>query len=356
MKPVTSPQATMALAPSSSKTQPEAIEHKSLKRVRGSSAPENQPIKRARLSSTPPEQRRESSDVFLNMLQGPATQVTIGSSTGPFAPCTYTLPSALLVFHSTYFQTQIPLSTNQHITLPTFIPAIFGLFLRFIYQGNYPPKKDLDASPAHHPIPPSAQAWILGHFLGAKYFQNYAITHLHYELGRTLFITPALIEWVMQNTNHPGAQLRRLFIDTLVIYWGRGEKVVDKRPGLDQEWEGVFERWGELRRGFIMGLKDVEGKTLGVGSVQRYFVHRDVTEVPPPGKVHEAAMAMATEVAVAKNKKTEAPEVNNGPASKVQDTLAAVKEEVDVKSETVVKVEDEEKDEEMVGVESCIKE
>ncbi|CAO2647932.1 Nn.00g088540.m01.CDS01 [Neocucurbitaria sp. VM-36] len=146
--------------------------------------------------STPPlnANKPAQSDMFLNMIQGPAVTVIVGAS--PSAP-QYTLPVALLSIHSIYFRDEIarldslhaptainkkrklspyteitPLGnteaskavsettrstqqTDPVIRLPDIDPLIFGLFLKYIYQGSYPASVDAKPSPTqpHHPPP-----------------------------------------------------------------------------------------------------------------------------------------------------------------------------------------------------------
>ncbi|KAH6859155.1 hypothetical protein BKA58DRAFT_457068 [Alternaria rosae] len=140
-----------------------------------------------------PQQKFTYSDMFLEMIQGNSVTVVVGQHP---SSRTYTLPAALLCVHSIYFRDQIArmnateskdhaaskkrkLSTLQDdknarddkvlikeedrepskeettknntmnkgniITLPDVEPAIFGLFLKFIYKDSYPP--NIDARP-----------------------------------------------------------------------------------------------------------------------------------------------------------------------------------------------------------------
>ncbi|KAF1947882.1 hypothetical protein EJ02DRAFT_429636 [Clathrospora elynae] len=139
---------------------------------------------------TPPPNATKAahSEIFLDMIQGPAITIIIGP--GPSAPV-YTLPIALLCVNSLYFRTEITrlnslTASNFHfskkrkrspeavekvdsdsdsdvteedektekvdivIRLPDVDPAIFGLFLKFIYQGSYPANVDGRTSANYH--------------------------------------------------------------------------------------------------------------------------------------------------------------------------------------------------------------
>ncbi|KAI4703849.1 hypothetical protein J4E89_009818 [Alternaria sp. Ai002NY15] len=221
---------------------------------------------------------------------------------------TYTLPVALLCVHSIYFRDQITrinatvlkdhtaskkrkLSTPDDdvvvvkeedgelakeedteentrnegniIRLPDVDPAIFGLFLKFIYKDSYPsnvdarplptnahpyprtvsanrvasvpattvaPQQASTQMPPHfqpsrlathvpnpaptsmppppiphnitspQPIPPSIHAWLLAQRLGALSFMNHTIQHIYSGIGRHFALTPTLIDHVWRET------------------------------------------------------------------------------------------------------------------------------------------------------------
>jgi hypothetical protein len=66
-------------------------------------------------------------------------------------------------------------------------PAVFGLFLRFIYQSQYPAQ--IERGGFQH-VPPSICAWTLGRGLGAVDFVNHAMAHVYNGLGKSWSITP----------------------------------------------------------------------------------------------------------------------------------------------------------------------
>ncbi|KAF2872164.1 hypothetical protein BDV95DRAFT_667972 [Massariosphaeria phaeospora] len=146
----------------------------------------------------------------------------------------YTLPRTLLSIHSNYFRAEIarisaatPSTTTDQLALPDVSPHIFGLFLKFIYQGAYPAHVDTASISASVPdaaapilLPASVLAWILGSRLEAHSFQNHALVHIYTSLGKHIHITPALMRYVWDATRHqPGCALRRLFLDMLVVCW-----------------------------------------------------------------------------------------------------------------------------------------
>ncbi|KAI4656199.1 hypothetical protein J4E93_000918 [Alternaria ventricosa] len=245
------------------------------------------------------------SDMFLDMIQGSSITVIVGQHP---SSRTYTLPVALLCVHSIYFRDQIArinatvlkdhtaskkrkLSTSNDdvvvikeedgerakeedtkedakneektIRLPDVDPAIFGLFLKFIYKDTYPsnvdartlpnnanlyprtasanrtvsvpappvaPQQPTTQMPSHfqpnYPltpaltptrksmppppiphnitspqrIPPSIHAWLLAQRLGALSFMNHTIQHIYSGIGRHFALTPTLIDHVWRST------------------------------------------------------------------------------------------------------------------------------------------------------------
>ncbi|KAI4619674.1 hypothetical protein J4E83_005529 [Alternaria metachromatica] len=239
-----------------------------------------------------------------SQIQGSSITVIVGQ----YPSRTYTLPVALLCVHSIFFRDQITrinaavledhtdskkrkLSTSNDdvvvikeedgepakeedtkedakneekvIRLPDVDPAIFGLFLKFIYKDTYPSNVDartlpnsanpysrtasadrtvsvpattvaphslstqtpshlqLNGPPAHirnwtptnmppppiphnitspQPIPPSIHAWLLAQRLGTLSFMNHTIQHIYSGIGRHFALTPTLIDHVWRET------------------------------------------------------------------------------------------------------------------------------------------------------------
>jgi hypothetical protein len=151
-------------------------------------------------------------------------------------------------------------------------PVIFGLFLRFLYQGRAPfdpqpnhpfgpgtvslPQHNSSASQAPL-IPPSIYAWILGVFLRAPTFQNYVLQYTRAALGRTIFLTPQLVSWIYTHIGHvgPNDALGRLTLDTLISYWAEPTMHVIKSAQMNNAWMKVFAEFPVLHREFLFGLQ-----------------------------------------------------------------------------------------------------
>jgi hypothetical protein len=240
-------------------------------------------------------------------IQGKSVSVVVGQNS---LHCTYALPVALLCVHSLYFcnkiaalnamygekwatskKRKIPPSNDGEeaeakdeveveegrkdgervIRLPDVDPAIFGLFLKFIYKDSYPsnvdaraitaqnhhrsltvvPKPTISGStttaasrqPASNPppassnqhiqatpppsyiptlmppplppqgmnhiecMPPSLHAWLLAQRLGALSFMNYAISRIYAGIGVYFALTPALMDQVWRETSPSSSPL-----------------------------------------------------------------------------------------------------------------------------------------------------
>ncbi|KAI4927782.1 hypothetical protein J4E85_006294 [Alternaria conjuncta] len=253
----------------------------------------------------PPSMAAQQKHTYSDMIQGSSVTVIVGQYP---SSRTYTLPVALLCVHSIYFRDQITrihatvlkdhtaskkrkLSTSKDdvvvikeedgelakeedteentrneekvIRLPDVDPAIFGLFLKFIYKDSYPsnvdsrtlpnnanlyprtasanrtvpipattvaPQQPPTQMPSHfqptypltpaqtptrttmppppiphnitspQPIPPSIHAWLLAQRLGALSFMNHTIQHIYSGIGRHFALTPTLIDHVWRET------------------------------------------------------------------------------------------------------------------------------------------------------------
>ncbi|CAI6340246.1 unnamed protein product [Periconia digitata] len=276
-------------------------------------------------------------DRFVDFLQGPAVQVTVGSAAVATLPHLYILPCKLLSTHSVSFRRAINQGMTEFmkahqeatslvnnnggnqdgadgskptakrielrpISLANVEPSIFGLFLRFIYQGGYPsdmafsapfgpgstgPKDIMSSVPVHF------RAWVLGEDLCAHKFQNHAIEHIYCGAGTRYSLTPSLVYWVWDSTNRfvgmdrngkalPNSnadenrecKLRTLVLHLLVAHWAAPNNIVSRFPGLESHWANLFTAQQSLRDEFIFGLR-----TLKVLPMESYLVESNAGNV-----------------------------------------------------------------------------
>jgi hypothetical protein len=183
-------------------------------------------------------------------MEGPAVMIAVGTVS---ASKHFTLPVELLSAHSTFFKAEIqrltstaaskkrkiapdsdvatPTTANEEnhqdhnaapylaISVPDIDPAIFGLFLTYMYTGSYPSAVDdsifsawtpnilTSASSPHcpetkppnaHPnlVPASISAWLLAYRIGAPSFTNHAMLRIYKGLGLYFTLTPNLTEYI----------------------------------------------------------------------------------------------------------------------------------------------------------------
>lgn len=222
------------------------------------------------------------------------------------------------------------------IRLPDVDPAIFGLFLKFVYMGFYPGA--VDATPGatrsapytttstqHDPPytpakaampppanlnsrqpppdglplplpppnptkpspppaatsreptspPPSIDAYLLSIRLGAPSFMNHALNHIYYGIGKYFALTPRLVDYTWRHTP-PGSPLCKLLLAVLAVHWpSLSTHIIAKHPALNKAWNEVFDTHTELRHEFTMGLQG----GAKVAPVQAYFVNTAVPSV-----------------------------------------------------------------------------
>jgi hypothetical protein len=91
----------------------------------------------------------------------------------------WTLPKALLSHFSEYFKrvSESGQFTSNRVELQDFEPETFKLFVEYIHYGRYTIKND-DLSDGTR-IRPDAKAWVLGDYLQATDFKNFAMNNLH---------------------------------------------------------------------------------------------------------------------------------------------------------------------------------
>jgi hypothetical protein len=189
----------------------------------------------------------------MTRMEGLAVTITVGTAG---SQAHYTLPVKLLSAHSSFFATEIQRLTsaaaskkrkvapdsdakttatvdveNHHdhaapvdlaISVPDIDPAIFGLFLTYMYTGCYPSTVDIistpwapailtctnkspypETTPSSAPpdvVPASICAWLLAHRLGAPSFMNHAMLRIYKGLSFYFVLTPSLTEYIWSNT------------------------------------------------------------------------------------------------------------------------------------------------------------
>ncbi|KAH7259374.1 uncharacterized protein BKA55DRAFT_639345 [Fusarium redolens] len=109
-------------------------------------------------------------------LRGISISIRVSSTIEAMAANRWSLPIALISHHSPYLKAMSSgpgIFVKAQIHLPEDDPAVFGLFVEWLYYGTY---DDL-AAPSSSNI--HAQCWVLGDKLLCNEFKNYAMSRLY---------------------------------------------------------------------------------------------------------------------------------------------------------------------------------
>ncbi|PVI07392.1 hypothetical protein DM02DRAFT_648883 [Periconia macrospinosa] len=300
-------------------------------------------------------------DKFVELLSGPPVKIIVGCGLSYAPTQEYSLPCKLVAYYSKVLRDEIdkrmqllvqvnnelevrrmnpnyPPQTNNieakkaaahsPIVMPSLEPCIFGLFLRFIYQGTYPlssvyskpfgPGSSVDDA-KERSVPSHIRAWILGGCLSAPVFQNAAIEFVYHTTGKQYNLSPGLVRWVWENTeyfttpcntdneNGPNAtkgntlrfrecKLRTLIVDLLISNWSSKNSVVLRHPNLESAWDHLFNTQKSLQEDFNWGMR----KSRKLLPVNCYFIHgetgyepREVSKFPPQDSNQASSAAQA---------------------------------------------------------------
>ncbi|EGU85595.1 hypothetical protein FOXB_03884 [Fusarium oxysporum f. sp. conglutinans Fo5176] len=112
----------------------------------------------------------------LDLLRGTSTNISVGSTIEDRAANMWSLPIALISRHSLYMEAMSPGSgifPKAHINLPDDDPAVFGLFVEWLYNGTYTDFISPSSSNIH------ARCWGLSDELLCNEFKNYVMGRLY---------------------------------------------------------------------------------------------------------------------------------------------------------------------------------
>lgn len=117
----------------------------------------------------------------------------------------YTLPKALLTFHSPFFATALAGSfaegRSNSVDMPEDTKETFGTFVQWLYLGDIEIDDSIEC----------AQAWVLGDKLGCDGLCNNIISHLLDNYQRKI-VSPELVTTIYQHTV-PSSKLRKWVLD-----------------------------------------------------------------------------------------------------------------------------------------------
>jgi hypothetical protein len=209
-------------------------------------------------------------------------QITVKSESGEQK--SWTIPKALLSHHSGYFMRLRNFKEGEEgaVVLQDFDPDVFGFFVEFIYYGRYSYEDDLDD---RNRIRDSTKAWVIGDYLDATEFKNFAIRNL-YEIyfppGSTkprVGVGANAIDYVCKHST-VGSPLYTLHLDFAITWFhlpGFFDYSWENRP----KWNELWDEHPAFRNELLYYLNQMEHKRAGYKkSLVEYMEKLTVTDEP----------------------------------------------------------------------------
>jgi hypothetical protein len=186
----------------------------------------------------------------------------------------WTIPKALLAHHAGYFRRadQFKEGEENKVTLESFDPEIFELFVEFVYFGRYSYRDLQDGTR----IRDSAKAWVLGDYLNAVEFKNFAMKNLHSfyfppndQVSKSK-VEPELVDYCC--TNSPvTSYLYALFRDILITYW-HDNSITNYRRETREKWNTIWDEHRDFRNDVLYYTnQDPEHRGQARKSVESYL-------------------------------------------------------------------------------------
>lgn len=200
--------------------------------------------------------------------------MVVGSNYGKTSsrePVTWTLPEALLSYHSRAVAEACrrPLREDlqTRITFPAEDPNIFQLFVEFIYYGSYSNHQHSNADSTGPNL--YAQAWVLGDTLRSSNFKNYAIGQIHAGIMdiTSLVVTPQDIAYICEN-NTPCSKICQFFFAYTSLHFSDSVRVT----GAVEAWDRVLQEHAALRSYLIRRLRRGASQHQPTKELEMYIV------------------------------------------------------------------------------------
>lgn len=212
----------------------------------------------------------------VHRLSGPVIEVTIVSSSGETG--VWTLPKAILSQHSVYFQHALRSGRFKEsevgkVTIYDFEPDIFKLFIQHMLYGRYITHSD--NSPEGVSLLDNIKAWVLGDYLTAVDFQNFAARSLYAVLMPAknahfgFCISSAMVKYCYSK-GPPDSPLVRLLTDSLIRFWNT--VMVDCQVNNRVEWEEIWNEHPDFRNELLFNTANSNTRTRDISSVEKYLV------------------------------------------------------------------------------------
>jgi hypothetical protein len=188
---------------------------------------------------------------------------------------TWTIPKALLAHHAGYFRRADRFKEGEEhkVTLESFDPEIFELFVEFMYFGRYSYRDNLQDGTR---IRDSAKAWVLGDYLDAVELKNFAMRNLYSiyfppdnQMPKSK-VGPELVDYCC--TNSPVvSHLYALLKDILITYW-HDINIIRYSRETCEKWNTIWDEHRDLRNDVLYYTnQDPESRSLARMSVESYL-------------------------------------------------------------------------------------
>ncbi|KAH8732475.1 hypothetical protein GQ44DRAFT_586718, partial [Phaeosphaeriaceae sp. PMI808] len=183
-------------------------------------------------------------------LRGPGIEVVVGSSdvlNGP-STCYWTLPKALISQHSPFLKAACDRNfcerEENRILLPDDEPAVFDLFVQWLYYGKY-----THISTTKHEPGLDAQAWVLADKLLSTGFKNHAMTHIFDKHACKIGyvpVSPVHIDFAVTNSRFD-SKMSEFFLRRVARWFKKSNFV----SGTAEEWDKLFQKHADARKFFL---------------------------------------------------------------------------------------------------------
>ncbi|KAI6749371.1 hypothetical protein HG530_015210 [Fusarium avenaceum] len=181
-------------------------------------------------------------------LRGSGIDIHVGKSE---LPCDqWSLPINLISHYSPYLKAASTPNDEGpigKINLPEHDPAVFGLFVEWMYYGRYDATSTAPDPHVH------GKCWILGDKLQCPEFKNYVMGLLytqHITLAFAKSITGEEVQYVCDNTSS-NAKLRQFYENFVVKYYA----TTDRLQGSTEEWDALFQKHSAMRFALLQSMR-----------------------------------------------------------------------------------------------------
>jgi hypothetical protein len=190
-------------------------------------------------------------------IRGPGIELRVGTATSVHdstedSKCnTWPLPKRLISHYSPFLAAaclrDLKERRENRIQLPDDDPAVFALFVEWMYYGEYviapswlPVHVESDRICVH------AKCWVLGDKLLCTEFKNHAMSRLYAQHNANIFsraISTLDVRYACDNSAED-SKLRKLYVDFFTTNFEKQDRV----QGSVDEWDQIFSRYADVKR------------------------------------------------------------------------------------------------------------